>query len=226
MNQIKSELLKNFENLTHCFLYDFQQEDLKNITKRYLLKDILTLNQIHSDNVILLDDSKADFKNIKGDSIVTKQKNIGIGIFTADCVPILIYEANHEYISVIHAGWRGSFSEITIKTLKKMNNLLDSDKKDYFAVIGPAIGRCCYEVGNDVASLFLSRFNYSNKFLKKSGNGKYLLDLVKFNELQLRSLGVTRIEILDNCTKCNDFMPSYRRDGKYAGRMLSFIGLL
>ena len=90
-------------------------------------------------------------------------------------------------------------------------------------MIGPAIGRCCYEVGDDVASQFVSKFG-GGDWLFEKGGGKFLLDLVELNRIELRDAGVSEIETMNICTSCRD-LPSYRRDGSATDRMISFVGI-
>ena len=92
------------------------------------------------------------------------------------------------------------------------------------AVIGPAIWGCCYEVRDDVASQFVSRFSSEGDWLLEKGDGKFLLDLVEVNKIELYDAGVPEIEIMDLCTCCQD-LPSYRRDGSGTDKMISFLGI-
>lgn len=226
MKCIKSELLGKFDNLSHGFINNTNFLNLSGVSSKFSFNDIITINQIHSDNIYIHDDLKGNLGEIEGDSIITNKRRTAIGVYTADCVPILIYEKINGFVSTVHAGWKGSLKEITKKSLNKLNSLITSKENDYYAIIGPSIGKCCYEVGYDVASQFMSKFNDYEYFLYKIGNEKYLLDLVEINRRQLINSGVQNIEVVDLCTKCNDNLPSYRRQGESAGRILSFIGLL
>ncbi|MCZ6638482.1 MAG: polyphenol oxidase family protein, partial [Candidatus Dadabacteria bacterium] len=93
------------------------------------------------------------------------------------------------------------------------------------AVIGPSIKKCCYEIGEDVASLFEERFQNFDQYLFKSRESKYFLDLSLANKLGLQKAGVPDIDVIDICTKCNDNFYSYRREGKGVNTQLSFIAL-
>ena len=225
MITFNSILFSDFNNLTYGFIYNFNSYDKENILEEFYLDELVTIKQIHSDNIYNLQNLDEKHNFFEGDSILTKLKNIGIGVYTADCVPILIYETTHNYISVVHAGWKGSLSEIVKKTIEKINSICDSEANNYYTVIGPSIGRCCYEVGDEVASKFISKFDYAKEFIETLENKKYLLDLVSLNQVQLERSGVKNIEVIDTCTKCNKFLPSFRRDGTSAGRILSFIAI-
>jgi len=93
------------------------------------------------------------------------------------------------------------------------------------AVIGPSIKKCCYEVGDDVASLFEDRGQNSDQYLFNSRESKYMLDLSLANKLELQKAGVLDIEVINICTKCNDSFYSYRREGRGVNTQLSFIAL-
>jgi len=93
-------------------------------------------------------------------------------------------------------------------------------------VVGPSIGGCCYEVGEDVASQFIHKFDNWKGFLFRKSNLKYILDLKEANRINLFKEGVRDIEVMNICTKCNSDFHSYRRDGENVGKQLSFIGLV
>jgi len=93
-------------------------------------------------------------------------------------------------------------------------------------VVGPSIGGCCYEVGEDVASQFIDKFDNWKDFLFRKSNLKYILDLKGANRINLFKEGVRDIEVMNICTKCNSDFHSYRRDGENVGKQLSFIGLV
>ncbi len=226
MNIIKSEVLESIKGLSHGFIYSEKGIDTEKIAENHELNNIHSLKQIHSDNIIFFEYEAKDISSLQGDSILTKIKREGVSVFTADCVPIIIYEKESGYIAAVHAGWKGTLKEIVSKSVNRIKEVSKDKNYNFVAAIGPAIGKCCYEVGEDVASQFISRFGDNNKFLTHLENGKFLLDLVYLNKSQLEHAGVKEIDILDSCTKCDKLLPSYRRDGKDAGRMLSFIALL
>ena len=152
----------------------------------------------------------------EGDALVTRTAGIAVSIRTADCFPILLADPHTHAVAAIHAGWRGTAAGIVQSALARMRNDFGSDPRDTFAAIGPGIGRCCYEVGEEVARQF---------GLQQSGN----LDLAMENRSQLIRAGLSpeRIEQVGGCTFCNaaQFF-SWRRDHDRAGRMISFIRAL
>ena len=204
--------------------------------RRYLVEklgldkefNIVLANQTHSSNIEIVE-KKQTLGWIKHhdalkdcDALITNQKNILIGVLTADCVPVLLYDKHREVVGAVHAGWKGSYGKILSKTVKKMSDVFDSDPKDIYAVIAPSIGVCCYEVGSEVAN------NFQDNTKKQLKNDKYMLDLKIENHDQLIGAGLSdeNIEISDWCTSCdNDRLFSYRKEQGCSGRFLSFIGM-
>ena len=183
----------------------------------------LTLNQVHSDKVIIIDRELKDDLNhkIKGDAIITNLKGVCISVLVADCVPTILYDPVKKAAAVVHAGWRGSFLKIAKNTVKTMEKAFLSNPEDIIAGIGPSIGPCCYEVKNDVAKNFI---NYRNAVLHK--NKSYFLNLWTINKLQLMESGINEnnIEVSGLCTSCNkELFFSYRKEnptGRFAAGVI------
>ena len=156
------------------------------------------------------------------DAIFTDKKNNFLAVSTADCIPVFVYSPDKKVIAGIHAGWKGTSSQIVFKTIEKLKHEFYLNGIELHAYIGPGICREHYEVGNEVADLF------DEDEKKKRGN-KYLLDLKKanFNQLSKSGLKENNIEISGLCTYCEpELFHSYRRDGDKAGRMLGVIGMI
>jgi YfiH family protein len=168
--------------------------------------------QIHSDVTI---DASNFVPGCEADACYSNKAQYLLSILTADCVPVLLYHPDG-VVSAVHAGWRGLRSEIIPKTLAVL-------PANPVAVIGPAIGPCCYEVGEDLAASFEGQFG---KEVVRRNRPKPHLDLVHASMLQLLASGIREIEVSHLCTSCHrDLFFSYRRDGS-SGRQMSFIGLL
>jgi YfiH family protein len=151
----------------------------------------------------------------EGDALVTNHPGLAVSIRTADCYPILLADARNRAVAAVHAGWRGTAAQIVIRTLEKMRFEFGTRPTDVFAAIGPGIGGCCYEVGEDVSRQFES--------VQRTH-----LDLISENRNQLEQAGVSpqNIQALDVCTFCDaERFFSYRREKEKAGRMTSFIML-
>ncbi len=219
----KSKKLSSIDGIVHGFSDREVGTNISLIENYSGLKKIAQLKQIHSSNVIALGNIDKHNDLTEADSIVTNLKGIGIGIRTADCVPILIADKSKTIIAAIHAGWRGTLSEIVSNTVDSIKSGYGIGASDLTAAIGPSIESSCYEIGEDVASLFKETFSDCGQYLFESGESKYTLDLKAANKLALEKEGVIDIEIVDVCTKCNFDFYSYRREGKGVSTQLSFI---
>jgi YfiH family protein len=168
--------------------------------------------QIHSATAL---PARAGFCG-EGDALYTEETGLALSIMTADCVPVLV--AWPEGLAAIHAGWRGIVSGIIPRTLAAMKGR----PAEWTAWVGPAIGVCCYEVGEEVASQVVGA---SGKEVAVVGPaGKPHLDLPGAARLQLVRAGVGDVIVLPRCTRCDEAtLWSYRRDRKRAGRDLGLV---
>ena len=182
----------------------------------------LTSNiQIHSDIVNKIDENNICQK-IEGDALITNVPNVPLLIFTADCVPIAIIDKKNKAIGLAHAGWRGTFDEISKKTIEKMNKYYNTNVNDLVCIIGPSIGPCCYEVSKDLFEKFNMNVTNSTEKFYTIEEDKYKLDLWKVNELILKECGVKDENIinLNLCTSCNsDKFHSYRKHNQTPKRI-------
>jgi polyphenol oxidase len=152
----------------------------------------------------------------EGDALFTDEPGLTLSVITADCVPVLV--AGPEGLAAIHAGWRGIVGGVIPAALEKMKG----SPEDRTAWVGPAIGACCYEVGEDVAESVAAA---SSPGIATPGpSGKPHLDLPEAARLQLEKAGVGQVIVLPRCTRCDaEKLWSYRREGKGAGRDMGFI---
>ncbi len=150
----------------------------------------------------------------EGDALFTADSGLALSIATADCVPVLL--ASPAGIAAVHAGWRGLVQGVLAPAVGALG-----DPGAVHAWIGPAIGLCCYEVGDEVASAVTAA---SGADVAQPGpRGRPHLDLAAAARVQLESAGVASIDLLVSCTQCDERLWSYRRDGAGAGRNLAFI---
>lgn len=179
--------------------------------------------QKHTDNVHILD---SDLEPRVADAVITDGKGVLIGVQVADCAPILLYDSKRHIIAAVHAGWRGTASEILKKTVQTMLDRFYSSPNDISAAIGPSIRWCCYEVGYDVIEAVRKATGEGGYFKEKGG--KYCLDLQSANKHQAISMGVPEenIWLSEECTYClPDKFYSYRYAKGPTGRQGGFIGL-
>lgn len=159
------------------------------------------------------------------DAVITNLPHVCIGVSTADCVPILLYDASKRIAAAIHAGWRGTVARILEKTIKTMQNKYSVHPGDLTAVIAPSISLDAFEVGNEVYDTFLSARFPMERIACKYGE-KWHIDLWETNRLQLLSCGVSehKIQLSGICTysHCDEFF-SARRLGIESGRIFTGI---
>jgi polyphenol oxidase len=175
--------------------------------------DALALNyQHHSADVR---EARPGARGDRADGLWTDKRGLPVLALAADCLPIVLARANgaKPALAVLHAGWRGLLGGIAASGVQALRSSLVS------AVVGPGIGPCCYEVGDDVAASFRRAFGLG---LVTEGR----LDLWSAAERALRAAGVARVDRVDLCTACNpEQFFSHRRDDGLTGRQ-GVIGLI
>jgi YfiH family protein len=190
---------------------------------------LLTLRQVHGAEVLVVSDDTRTLALAHPqpyDAVITEKKNIALGIWTADCLPILMADRAKKVIAAVHAGWRGIWRGVIERTVAEMTRTFQSVPADIVAGIGPGIGPCCYEVKEDVVSLFRNAYTAADQFIQER-EGKMYLDLRSVAQLELTQAGIpfANIAVVNLCTSCQqDLFFSYRRENN-AGRQLSFIVL-
>lgn len=202
------------------------------------------LRQCHSDGVVCLDGFEPGGQPAAGDALMTRRSGLLLAVQVADCLPVLIADKAKRVLAAVHAGWRGLLAGVVPKTLEAMQSRYASDPRDCLAVIGPSIGPCCYEVGQEVARPFEEAFPGRPRLwrnlrppggARSSGTGpsavppsaRRMLDLWAACRCQLESAGLPESSVFSHppCTSCHrDVFHSYRADGGSAGRMLAAIG--
>jgi YfiH family protein len=146
-----------------------------------------------------------------------------VAVETADCVPILLVDGEARLVAAVHAGWRGSAAGIVGQALGALA-ARGAEPAHITAAIGPCIGSCCYEVGDELRDRFGPE---AASFLRVGRNGRAHLDLRGLNQHQLEVGGVprARIDHVARCTACDPArLPSFRRDGPDCGRIVSYVG--
>lgn len=180
--------------------------------------------QKHTDKVLRLD---SDLKPRIADAVITKRKDVLIGVQTADCVPILLYDGKAQAIGAVHAGWRGTASQMLVKTIRSMEYHFGSSASSILVAIGPSIKGCCYNVGHEVIEAVKIPTGKGDYWTKKGE--RYFLDLPAANRQQAMLLGVLpqNIWMSNDCTFClPEKYYSYRYAKGPTGRQGGFIGIL
>ena len=175
------------------------------------VKDIILLNQIHSNKFVFIDKKFKFFKKkIKADAIITDQKKIPIAVLTADCVPILIYDTERNIVAALHAGWRGAFKGIISKVINFMLKK-GSKRKDIIAAIGPCINAKNYNVKKDFKKKFLKK-DIKNKIFFSNKKDMIFFDLPNYVKNQLRINKIINIDMknIDTFPHKNNFFSARR----------------
>jgi YfiH family protein len=179
--------------------------------------------QKHTDNVQVIG---SDHETRVADSVLTGRKGILIGVQVADCVPVLCYDPIKLLVGAVHAGWRGTASQIIKKTITCMVKGFGSSPEDIKIAFGPSIRWSCYHVGKEVKEAIYKATGEGNYCLQEDGT--YCIDLASANRYQAMSVGIPEknIWISHECTYCNpeDYY-SYRYEKIYNGAQGGFIGI-
>ena len=187
-----------------------REEVLARLTGRH--RSVAWARQVHSARVLPARPGECG----DGDALVGGDDDVALSIVTADCVPVLL--AGPASIAAAHAGWRGIAAGVVGATVAAMAG----DPGSFTAWIGPAIGSCCYETGQDVADQVAAASDPA--IVTPGPAGRPHLDLQQAVRRQLQAAGLRQIQVLPLCTRCEAAsLHSYRRDGKAAGRNHAFI---
>ena len=249
-----SKKLNTFKNINHCFFSknggvskgtynslncglgsdDKKADVLKNldiVSKRigFSAKNLLTMNQTHSNKVVVINSANRHIQRVNADALVTSQKNIAISVLTADCVPVLIYDEVNKIIGSVHAGWKGAAGGIIENTLNEFFKINKNGKIN--VAIGPCIGVGNYEVGREFYSKFIQLSKKNNNFFIETKNNKFFFNLRKYINSKFEKLEVNHIENIDSDTYSeNKNFFSFRRSKQMGendyGRCISVISLI
>mgnify|MGYP001250295471 FL=1 len=190
-------------------------------------KKLILLNQIHSNKFYYIDKNYSfNKKRLIGDALITKIKKVSLGILTADCAPVFIFDKQKKIISAIHAGWRGAYKGIINKVVKFLLKK-GSKNENLVGVIGPCIFQKNYEVKKDFQNKFLGKDKKNKLFFKIIKNKTYF-SLNNYIYYQFKKLGIKNIEIINKNTfdKKNNFFSARKsiKDKKSDyGRNISII---
>jgi len=182
------------------------------------------LRQVHGAEVVVV--AQGGLAG-QGDVLVTSQTVLPLAIFTADCLPIILYDPAGRRLAMAHAGWRGTVGAVAGVAVGALTRA-GGTANTLLAAIGPSIGPCCYEVDTPVIDRFAAAFPAAwRQWVTAVGPGKWMLDLWQANQDQLRAAGLEP-ERIDNprlCTSCRtDLFFSYRR-GRGQGRLVAVAAI-
>ena len=247
-----SKKFKKFPNIKHCFfsrrggfskgIYRSlncgkgSKDNKKNVNRNLSLvskkmkihqKKLYLMYQTHSNKVIMINKKNQNSKRFNSDALITKLRGVALGVVTADCVPIILYDIKNQIIGCIHAGWKGASSGIIENTIKKFKKLNSNNK--IFASVGPCIGKKSYEVDINFYKEFISKSKKNAVYFVKKNNNKKLFNLRKYVNDKLVRLKVKVDHVNHDTFKERSRFFSYRRSQKLGdndyGRSISVISL-
>ncbi len=202
------------------------KKNLDYVSKRMNVEKgkLILMHQTHSNKVVVI--KKNNYKKkVFADAMITKMKGFALGVVTADCVPIILYDTKNEIIGCIHAGWKGAFSDVIKNTVSKIKKISSGNK--IYACIGPCIDRKNYEVDKNFYKMFMAKSRNNKIYFSNKKNEKKLFNLRKFvtDKLLKANIKVDQVDRDTFAEKSNFF--SYRRSCKLKqkdyGRCISSI---
>ena len=191
-------------------------------------KKLILIKQTHSSKVIRITKNNLD-KKIEADGIITSLNDVVLGILTADCAPVIIYDDNNKFVCNLHSGWKGSLNNISEKAIKLFDKYQIKRKK-LTAIVGPCLGVKNYEVDKKFKKRFIEKNAKYTKFFRYKNKNKSYFNLRALINYQLSELGLKKIYNINRDTYSNDnLFFSHRRSKhkgqKTTGRLINLISL-
>jgi polyphenol oxidase len=194
-------------------------EGWKQFLRAFGLRDALAMRQEHGDMFHVVTEG---VRPERGDALILLERGVAGIIRTADCLPIIIADPEYPMAAIVHAGWRGTAKRIVAKVVQGMC-AIGAKPERLTALLGPSIGPCCYEVGEDVREVFSGNGFPDRIFSRRDGS--LFLDIRAANTALLVQEGIASIHDIGLCTYCrNDIFASYRR-GEKEIRQVNFVSL-
>jgi polyphenol oxidase len=209
-----------------AFYFGSAKQTADGIQQQLGAQSLIILNQVHGNkgHVITKENGHMPHKSADGDFLLTNEAHIGLGVLTADCLPIIFVDRKQSAIGIAHAGWRGSVQNIAAIALQRMQQEYSTNVQDISVFFGPCAKVCCYQVQEDFL-VNIASFPFANRTFVRKKNILFF-DLIAFNKYQLLSFGLPQTLLHDQynyCTICNEDYYSYRRQGDAAGRQVSAV---
>ena len=191
-------------------------------------KKLILINQIHSSKVIEIKKSNLN-KKIDADGIITSLDNVALGVLTADCAPIFIYDNRYRFVCCLHSGWKGTLKNIS-KNAIKIFDKHNINRVNLTAIIGPCLGTKNYEVDRSFQKRFCNTKSGYSRFFRKKNNIKFYFNLRGLIKYQLKELGLKKIHNVNLDTYSNKSLffshrRSFHEDKKTTGRLINLISI-
>ena len=230
-----------YDSMNLALHIDDDKADVAENRRRFLgwlgldFERLTMAEQVHGDNILRVGEAEAGRGRLSyadaipaTDALMTDAPGIPLMLCFADCTPVLLFDPVRRAAAIAHGGWKGTALSIAAKTVRAMAEAFGTRPEDCLAAIGPAIGPCCYEVGDEVAGEFQRALPQFADEIISEHDGKIHLDLWKANRLQLEEAGLlpAHIDTAGVCTACHarTFF-SYRADGPATGRIAAVMAV-
>ena len=192
--------------------------------------EVVRLTQVHGRIALTFEEpARKRRSSVLGtaDAMITNQQNVLLAVASADCVPIVLADPETGWIAAVHAGWRGTAARVLDAALDALA-ARGVRPENLCAALGPSISRDRYEVGPEVVAALRNAYREVGvpaDAVRKGRADRHFVDVAAFNEAALRARGVgaERIATSGLCTASTPDLPSWRRDGAGAGRILTGI---
>jgi len=191
-------------------------------------KKLILIKQTHSSKVIRINKNNLN-KNLEADGIITSLNDVVLGILTADCAPIFIYDNSNKFVCSLHSGWKGTLNNISKKAIMLFEKY-DVNRNNLIAIIGPCLGFSNYEVKKDFEKKFINKDIKYSQFFKRKNNNKSYFNIRGLINYQLKELGLNKVYNINRDTYSNkNLFFSHRRSNheghKTTGRLINLISL-
>jgi YfiH family protein len=197
------------------------------------LEEVMRIRQVHGRTVRVLRRGETNAHDLAerpdADALIANEPGLVLAVQVADCVPMLMADRRGGAVGAVHAGWRGTVAGIAARAVEAITQEFGTAASDLVVAIGPSIGACCYEVGDELRDAFRSAGATEDqlaRWFSRTATGSLRLDLWTVNHDQLVAAGVPadRVHIARLCTQTHAHLfESYRADGVAAGRMAALI---
>jgi hypothetical protein len=192
---------------------------------------LCTVRQVHGNQVCIVDAAmlQRGLQGIAADALATQCAQVTLGVLVADCLPVVLYALNAPVIAVVHAGRMGTYHRVVQHALARIERRFAIPPAQVHAVLGPAIGACCYTLDIRAVRPFQRQFPTWEQFFIPHGPEHWTMDLLTANTLQLRAAGVPaeQIDTASVCTACHKHdLYSHRAEGPETGRGMALVALM
>lgn len=191
---------------------------------------LCSVRQVHGNDVCVVEATllQRGLTGLEADALVTTLPDVALGVLMADCLPVVLYALDTPVLAVVHAGRMGTYHRVVQHTLAVITQRLGIPASQMHAILGPAIGACCYALDDRAVAPFQAAFPDWAAYCLPQQPGRWTMDLVTANTLQLRAAGVLESQITPAsvCTACyNHDLYSHRAEGQEAGRNMAIAAL-